>query len=578
MVMTLSTMGSAAAAPHGSITTSLVPGPGMGTRLRMTDAGLQRDVTVPAETALLHAHTPAAVKAAIQADVEVQPAIADRWSDATAVGDLDGDGLRDLVLQKGFFESRFVGVSGKDGSRLWSYTMDSGTEDGWSFGGVRALHSSDGGLLIDTVTYGDEQETAVSWSLEMVRTFTALNADGSVRWRKEYTGTVTGTDVSLTITGLPMLTCVAAIGGPGDDVAVSTYDVVVTEETAAGTGKVEVIDGATGISRAVAVAGAVPAEDFPATGVVKDLNGDRLADVITVSSGAGEVRVVAHSGVDGRPIWQNTFDGIPVSWVNSAGNTDGDGAQDILLMGVDWERWDNLFQTSLLSGADGATRWQAYSEMAAAVGDIGGDGRDDIVMVTIVDSGRQWGLRYTAVSGTGKRLYGVSHTVTVGPSMMTMLSLGLDMVGDVDGDGTDDFAHAITASGFRPRFYDKDRGPVLSATGRKAFDGSAAGSGLEASVDRRGDDFASVRRAKNEANITTRNGATGATIWETSLRMQGFRWGFARGGDITGDRRSEVIVIAQATHGSMVTVLDGLSGRVLWRRNTGNPGVIVTPG
>ena len=547
----------------------------MSTRVRMTDAGTHREVTVPAEAALLQARTPAAVKAALQADVDVQSSEAERWSDATAVGDLDGDGLRDLVLQKGFSASRFVGVSGKDGSRLWSYTMDPAAEEGWSFGAATRLHGSDGGVLIDTVNYGDEQETAATWSADMVRTFTALNKDGSVRWHKEYTGTITGSDVSITIVGLPMVAGLAPISGPGDDLAITTYDVVVTE-AAAGAGAVEVIDGTTGVSRPVAVAGGVEIDDYPAAGVVGDLDGDRLADVVTVSSGAGEVRIAAHAGVDGHPLWHNTFDGVAVSWVEAAGNTDADDTEDLLMQGIDWERWDNPFQTSLVSGVDGATRWQAYSEIATGVGDIGGEGRDDILMITMVD-GRQWGVRYTALNGSGKRIYGVSHTVKSGHSMITMLSIGLDMVGDVDDDGTTDFAHIITASGFRPRFSERDRGPVLSATGRKAFEGSAAGSALGASLDRHGVDFATVRRAKNQANITTRRGITGAAIWQKSLRIRGFRWGFVRGGDITGDRRSEVIVIAQASNGSTVAVLDGGSGRVLWRRDTGNQDFSVTP-
>ena len=585
IVISIMAVGGAVAMPTAAATTSFVAGSGMGVQAHVDRAGVvHRQVTVPAEAALLQARTPDAVKQALRADAaqfaaEVAPPSSERWTDAMLVGDLDGDGLRDLLLQKQSWDSaRFVAVSGQDNKRLWSYTMDVGADDAWGWGGAWPMQGRDAGILVLTEAYVNEQETDATWSFDTVRTFTALNEDGTVRWRKEYTGSVAGTEFTIVGAGFPMIAGIAPISGPGDDLAVGLYDFSFSE-TAVGTARIEVIDGANGSVRPIAVAGSVPGEDWPAAGVVGDLDGDKLADIVTVSSAGGEVRAVAHNGTQGTPLWQNTYAGHPVMWVEGAGRTDGDAADDILFQAVDWERWDNFFQTTLASGADGTRRWQRYSEGATVVGDIGGEGRNDVVFTGIVDSGKEWGVSYSAMNGAGRRLYDRAYTVgAANRSMFGMLSIGLDMVGDVDQDGTLDFAHAVSVSAFRPRFHDTDRGVVLAKNGKKAFSGRAAGDALGASVDRRGADLVTVRYVDGKAAITARDGATGSTIWQASVRMDQFRMGYARGGDITGDRRAEVIVIAQMRRSSTIVVLDGASGDVLWRRDSSVvPSGVVTP-
>ena len=561
------------ATAHGGVSsaqtvrrTSIVPGSGPSVNWRVDESGAHREVALPPSAALLQAETLEDVKAALRPTASGSPGGQGNWSHAVTVPDLDGDGRRDVVLQRDNWPgNRFVAVRGRDGRHLWSYdvTIPEDSED--TYAEVSSLGGKAGGLLITSIAFHGSQGTDASWTSPFIQRFTVLERDGSVRWEREYRGAVNGTEAGMTIDGAPLVVGQAPIAGAGDDLVVSVLDIAETIAVGGGTARVEVIDGVTGDARVVAVTGDAATGSWPAVGVVGDLDGDKLGDIVTATSNDAGAQLVARRGVDGVPLWTKTVDGVPVLSIGPAGQTDDDKVADLLLYGFDFERWDDPVHVRLASGADGVVRWQRYSGGAGSVGDIGGDGRDDIVVLGLVD-GRNFGLRYSAYTGSGKQLYSRSHTVAwPRRSMMAMASVETQIVGDVDKDGTVDFAHEIDMAGIAPAFEDHDRGVVRSATGLKAFEGPV-GSPLLAPVNRRGTDLAQLRRADGGVAVTAQDGATGRTLWKRLVPIRDYRWGFAVGGDVTGDRRSEILVLAQTRKGTAAALVNGVTGAMLWRK------------
>lgn len=148
---------------------------------------------------------------------------------------------------------------------------------------------------------------------------------------------------------------------------------------------------------------------FSSVGVVGDMDGDALQDVVVASGATAGVSVTAYAGTDGRPLWNRMVDAEFVFGVVQGGDLNGDGTTDVLLAGFDPEAFGGTVDA--VSGADGAALWAADGEIAVGVGDVDGDGTDDVILQRIFDNfdtGRM-GVRYVLRRGDGTKIFGRSH-------------------------------------------------------------------------------------------------------------------------------------------------------------------------
>lgn len=558
----------AAAAP-ARMPVSVVAGDTMATSLRVTPDATSREVTMPGLAALRHATTPEAARAALHQHLQsvggeaTRPEPSDKpaLDSIFVIGDLDGDRRHDLVYSEYGMTgtTQFVAVAGDTGRRLWSVegtTGDRMMRDTYAW----PLNGADsGGALLLTATYEDISSDAF-WGLRITVDMTAVAADGATRWTKSTSGALSFGEAGLMAANLGFPLGVGPINGGGDDVLMRT-DETVYSFLSGGTSRLEVLDGESG--RVTAVAAAASELEAPSSQLVDDLDGDGLRDIVTASSVGGHVLVVAAKGSDGRPLWQSSFEGMPVYWIDPAGDVDGDTTADLLLTAFDWEGMRSLAIT-VASGADGAIRWRTASDGVLPAGDIDGDKRDDLLLLDAIDDRRGIGLRYRAVTASGDALYRRAYTAHV-PKGAALILMMIGPVGDLDADGSDDIAHEISIFGFDESSSSQEQGVVLTRTGRKAYD-KMSGSPLYASVDGQGDDFVRMRRSTNGVEIIARDGRTGGELWQRNVPIPGYRGGYVHAADLTRDGRAELLVVGMGQEGAVLKVIDARTRKTRWTR------------
>lgn len=212
---------------------------------------------------------------------------------------------------------------------------------------------------------------------------------------------------------------------------------------------------------------------------IPDLNGDGVDDYVIgapFGGGAFNGRVMVFSGADGAQLESFSssnaieFQGWSVA---DAGDFNGDGVHDIVA-GSPFGSIDAAGRVRVYSGADWSTLLDREGNQAnslagwsvSGLGDVNGDGHDDIVIGTPYFDGPLGGGsgRIEVISGaTGGVLYAKT---TLGGSE---LGYCVASAGDVDGDGVTDIAAGAPGAG-RVTIFDGADGSVI----RHLF-GSAAG-------------------------------------------------------------------------------------------------------
>ncbi len=190
-----------------------------------------------------------------------------------------------------------------------------------------------------------------------------------------------------------------------------------------------------------------------------DVNGDGVHDLVvgdrrdpTTAAGAGAVRV--YSGATGMLLlafFGPKKDDRLGLVVDAAGDVNGDGTPDLIagaqnadgaVADVGMARvWSGL-DGSLLYSITGEAMFDFYGASVAGVGDANGDGRDDFMVGAFADDDG-------GVNAGSARIYsGVDGAELFrfdGNSAGDELGFAVTRVGDVDGDGGQDYAIAATA-------------------------------------------------------------------------------------------------------------------------------------
>lgn len=500
------------------------------------------------------------------------------WASVTPVGDLDGDGVDDLVDYRVSADvdpanaGRQVTVTvhrGRDGKVLWQHVV---TKGGLEQVRPTRLPSGPGVLLVlvgAMGTIGTGESTLVG-----DRELTALDRKGAVAWTTSLAGLSQRTGeagaFARTYAAQPY---VAAVGqyakGPAEDVAVAVVDEVRTPAGAASRLTASIVDGATGASR-VAATVVEPTAALRLVGL-PDLDRDGLADLGVARVHDGVASLAAHATRDGAELWRSPT--MPVGGVLavSAGDTDGDRVPDVLVSPADTHLEYQYSSPmpgahTLLDGRTGRRRWARVATSAHAVGDVGRNGRSDVVLLEDAEPTEAVVTAY-ALDGAGRRLWHVRRSLPRASSERALPFKSLAIAGDVDADGVLDVAYRLEVAPVSGPAR-VDSGVVSGRTGRRSSRGSAAGSTLARSVDGRGADFVQVDRVGGLLVTTVTRGDTGALLWRTSVRLPG-GFGADSGhstvpGRLGRDGCGDVVVTADDGSQAVSVAFSGADGVPLW--------------
>jgi outer membrane protein assembly factor BamB len=348
----------------------------------------------------------------------------DRWEDGFATGDLDDDGVPDVVF--GTAGGAVVAVDGSSGDSLWTYTVANTRES------VNAdIIDVDGDGVLDVVAGGK----ASSGNTTVV----ALNRDRSLKWQAsgDYQetndfayGDINGDgfpDVAAAIgtysrgggqvivfdgrngdkiwdaalgSGTPFAVDARDIDDDGDmEIAVTNYD-----------NKVFLLDGATN-TVLWSKAGIYYGRDV----LFANVDDDALFEIVSVMG-----NVYCHDS-DGNPDWSNTS-GVGENLM--ACNPDGDDDVEILIANP----WTG--NTSLVEGATGTVIWTRSEAGLADVGDIDGDGQDEIVAVSTKYYDPNFPTQHVRAVDSGNNLLW-EHELPEEPSAVVLANIDRDAAEEI---------------------------------------------------------------------------------------------------------------------------------------------------
>jgi hypothetical protein len=335
------------------------------------------------------------------------------------IDDLDGDGQRDIVVANGVSARAF---SRADGSTLWTHPGSLGGSIGWDMAVVPDI-DGDG---VQDVFVGEPDADPNGSSSGTVHVLSG--ADGSV------INLIHGS-VSQEKVGRSM-DATADIDGDGK------HDVIIGHSAFQSrgdtVGRVRVVNSLTGVDILV-VENTIPTFSFAReVAGIGDVNGDTVPD-IGVASIVSVNRVQAFDGATGAEIWgQDTGGSFKLL---ATGDANGDGVTEIAVSNPSFYIFPSSVQ--ILSGATGIPFWSwtiAPDAMvsAAAPGDLNGDLHPEL-LIGASANGQTGATAFASVItvATGDFVYSM-----VNPQGGSLLGRHVDLAGDVNGDGTDDWVLA----------------------------------------------------------------------------------------------------------------------------------------
>lgn len=351
------------------------------------------------------------------------------------VGDVDGDGAADFVVGAptsdagGDNAGRAYVYSGATGALLHTFTGSAGQRMGFAVDGAGDV---DGDGIPDAVVGGPAGGSG--------RVVVISGSDGSII--HDIAGENTGDNFG------------RSVGRLGDVNADGFADFLATapgnDTGGSETGKVYVVDGATG-SFLATMSPQIPGEEFgSAVGGIGDLTGDGVPDfAVGASNATGGGRIYVLSGADGETVLFSiaappAVQDLGLFWLNSPGDIDGDGLNDIFAPDIaGGSAGSGAGRAFVFSGADGSTLIDMTGEaagdqfgMGRGIEDVNDDGVGDLFVAAWLNDqgGSNAGKAYVFSGADGSLL---RSFVSTSPGE----NLGFDAIGigDVTDDGIADF-------------------------------------------------------------------------------------------------------------------------------------------
>jgi hypothetical protein len=502
------------------------------------------------------------------------------------VGDLDRDGVGDFVdhvvsgdvgVEESLDQPGLTAYSGRTGQSLWRAAPATGSV-------TRAvpirLDTGDGVLVVgddDVGTVGSAGSTLVGGTV-----LTALDGAGAVAWSTSTRGGYQRLGdgnlvVSRTYVEQPYFVGVGQfVPDRAEDVALAVLTEVATPAGAVARLSARVVDGTTGVvSERFSV---VSERARLRLSALPDLDRDGSRDLAVHRRTGDETVLEAWSAARAVRLWTSP----PLSAASDldtgfAGDANGDGVPDILLTPVLRDLTSNHSEPTrgvfhLVDGARGTRRWTRAGIRAVPVGDVGQDGRPDVVVLDQAPPDES-GVSAVAIDGTGRVRWSVSRAL---PGLTTAAALPtsrLEPAGEVDGDGVTDLVYLLRSQplGAAPR---TDAGVVSSRTGRVSRTG-AAGVPVGVAVDGRGSDLVEAARSGNLLHVVARDGRSGRPLWRTSVSLPaGYRESVetVSGARLDRDPCGDVLVTSTDGETYVTYAFDGASGAPRWTLRRTGPG------
>lgn len=372
-----------------------------------------------------------------------------------------------------------------------------------------------------------QQITRIGRSLDGVGD---LNGDGAQEWivaGAQGAEVRSGADGSVifTLSSSFVFGGFTGVAGLGDLSGDGLPEFMISAASSAGdfdrSGEVFVFSGATGSVLRSHSGSAEDARFGGSIAALTDMNGDGVSDYAVGAPGARIVKV--YSGLSGSVMASYSSDETYFgSFVGDAGDFDQDGRSDLILCGgIDFTvrvvrgEFGSSSHPVLLE-IDGMPYWNpstgngGFGERALSLGDVNGDGIPELIIPS-----RNEQIGTTFLRGRVRMFDGATGALIWTQSGETFgFGQDLDLVGDLDGDGTVDLA--VGAPGYQGSF--------------------AAG-------------IVGGGETEPQGSVSVLSGAHGRRIYlyHGAYRYDGFGSSVASLGDVNGDGLSEIAVGAPAS-------------------------------
>lgn len=491
----------------------------------------------------------------------------DSWlagaSGPATTGDLDSDGNDDVLVtaaqQQPYNGEDTYAVTarrGTDGDVLWSQNRV-----GVAVGARPARLGAGNGVLLTIVEPMVTAPSTGGHTSSLAVRYEALGADGNTVWQRRFVGSAVKTVAGYTISDVPLNpTLLPGNDGP-DDLAVHLWDATRLENgVASDTYRAVVLNGRDGSTKTAAVHVEPTRDTRSELHAVPDITGDGRDDIgFLIAAGEGSASLSAHGGQDGLLRWA-ARPALPPgnTSVIDVGDVSGDGVSDPVIA-IAWA--EDLHDVALVDGRTGTLRWRRYAVHPYRLGDVNGDGVDEVGLVEVQTHSHELTAHFDAVDGVGTTTRRVSHVLEAPAGSYAFWGSFLPL--DADDDKTRDITFSLRSDvpGHFTEFssehgvFNGARGQVMwRAPGHLGAMGSAE-------LDASGDDL--ILEDSSSAESFAVEGATGATLWR---QPAGDSWNrvppMAEAINANGDTHQDFLFGAAE---SQTLVRDGRDGSVLWQ-------------
>ncbi len=317
-----------------------------------------------------------------------------------------------------------------------------------------------------------------------------------------------------------------------------------------------------------------------------DIDGDGAMELIVGAPfvngvvGAGDGRCVVYSGATGEVLMDLSADGPGENFgwaIADAGDANGDGVTDVLVGAPRRDAQRGAIYVfsghpdtrgELLQRIDGLRAGESFGYALAGLGDVDGDGLGEVAIGApqsdsgggVLNDGRVYVVSVMAAS--------VLHDIA-GPGAGAELGHGIGRLGDIDGDGANDFVVSATVAQQARVFSGATGDPLLIPlrpdTTASAFGDFFVGPAGDANADGTPDIYVGDYGADgNRGRVHVYSGADGSPLWRRGGGVEGVGRGLGCGrsaGDANGDGYDDII--AGAYLSGQANVFSGVDGSTL---------------